>query len=395
MSLTAEVDGRSAIVGIGHTQYTKRGELAHRGTFSLACEAISAACADAGISPADIDGYSGYAHEAIEPARVASAFGAKRLSYAGMVWGGGGGGVLGAVANAAMAIASGHANYVVVYRSLTMSDASGRFGQLELEKAFTGDLDEQLTFSGPYGLLSPAQTFALNARRHMFRFGTTIDHFAEIAINARLMAASNPDARFRTPLDLEQHHASRVISDPLRLLDCCMESDGAAAFVVTSADRAQDSATVPVRVRAAAIASDYRYATRLSVSDDDFASAAQTALATELFGRLGIRPDEIDVALLYDHFTPMVLMSLEDFGFCGKGEAGPFVSDGEIRSTGRLPVNPHGGHLAEVYLHGMNHILEAVRQLRGTSTNQLESVDLALVGGAGGVAPTSGCVLSR
>jgi acetyl-CoA acetyltransferase len=389
------LDGQVAIVGIGHTTYGKRGELAERGTYALACEAIANACADAGISPTVIDGYSGYAHEAVEPIRIAAAFGAPKLSYAGMVWGGGGGGLLGAVVNASMALACGYADYVVVYRSLTMSQATGRFGQLEVEKAFTGDLSEELTFSGPYGLLSPAQVFALNARRHMHRYGTTIDHFGEIAVNARRMAATNPDARFREPLTLEQHHASRMIADPLRLFDCCMESDGAAAVVLTRADRARDLAQSPVYVRSAAMGADFRLSSRLNVSDDDFASAAQSSLAAQVFGRIGIAPTDIDVALLYDHFTPMVLMSLEDFGFCGKGEGGPFVAAGEIGPKGSLPLNPHGGHLAEVYLHGMNHILEATRQLRGTSANQLSSVELALVGGAGGVAPTTGCVLGR
>ncbi|MCW2495148.1 lipid-transfer protein [Jatrophihabitans sp.] len=392
---SAILDGKVAIVGIGHTEYRKRGELAHRGTYSLACEAIANACADAGISPSSIDGYSGYAYEAVEPLRIAAAFGAPKLGYAGMVWGGGGGGVLGAVVNASMALVCGYADYVVIYRSLTMSQATGRFGQLEVEKALTGDLSEDLTFSGPYGLLSPAQVFALNARRHMHRYGTTIDQLGEIAVNARRMAATNPDARFREPLTLQQHHDSRMIADPLRLLDCCMESDGAAAVVLTRTDRAADLAQSPVYVRSSAMGADFRYSSRLSVSDDDFASAAQTSLAEQLFARAAIRPDDIDVALLYDHFTPMVLMSLEDFGFCAKGEGGPFVADGQIGLTGTLPLNPHGGHLAEVYLHGMNHILEATRQLRGTAVNQVPSADLALVGGAGGVNPTTGCVLSR
>jgi len=391
----AALDEQVAIVGIGHTEYGKRGSLAHRGTYALACEAIANACADAGISPTVLDGYSGYANEAVEPTRIAAAFGATRLRYAGMVWGGGGGGVLGALVNASMALLCGYADYVVVYRSLTMNTASGRFGQLEVEKALTGSLSEELTFSGPYGLLTPAQVFALNARRHMHRFGTKADHFGAVAVNARAMAANNPDARFREPLTLEEHRASRMISEPMRLLDCCMESDGAAAVVLTRSDRAKDLAHTPVYVRSAAIAADYRQASRLSVSDDDFASAAQSTLAGEVFGRAGIAPADIDVALLYDHFTPMVVMSLEDFGFCGKGEGGPFVEQGEIGPTGSLPVNPHGGHLAEVYLHGMNHILEGTRQLRGTSVNQMGSPELVLVGGAGGVAPTTGCVLGR
>jgi len=229
----------------------------------------------------------------------------------------------------------------------------------------------------------------------MHRFGTTVDHFGAVAVNARRMAATNPDARFREPLTLEEHHASRMISDPLRLLDCCMESDGAAAVVLTRADRADDLAQRPVYVRSAAMAADFRQASRLSVSDDDFASAAQSTLSSEVFGKAGIKAADIDVALLYDHFTPMVVMSLEDFGFCGKGEGGPFVAQGEIGLGGSLPLNPHGGHLAEVYLHGMNHVMEATRQLRGTSTNQVDDVELALVGGAGGVAPTTGCVLGR
>jgi acetyl-CoA acetyltransferase len=311
-----------------------------------------------------------------------------------MVWGGGGAGVGGAFVNAAMAVATGVAQVVCVVRSI--SQGVNRFGQSLA--GLRGGLPAPFGYALPFGLMSPAQMFALPARRHMAVYGTTIDHFAEIAVNARRNAANNPDARFRDPITVEDHHASRMIADPLRLLDVCMESDGAAAILLTTPERAADLRQQPVFVRAASMAGGYRWGEGMlsghNMPDADYPSAGQAATAAELWRVAGAGPDDVDVAMIYDHFTPLVLMALEDFGFCGRGESGPFVADGRIRREGPLPINTHGGNLAEVYLHGMTHVLEAVRQLRGTSCNQVAGAEVALVVAGAGPNP-SGSILFR
>jgi acetyl-CoA acetyltransferase len=398
MTDSKRLRGRAAIAGIGHTAFGKRGELAARGTFSLACEAIRRACDDAGISPSQVDGYSSYSDDAATAEALAAAFGAERLRYAGMVWGGGGAGMCGAFLNAAMAVASGQATYVAVHRAICQGEA-GRFGQAMASARFRTAMPEQFSYSAPFGLVSAAQMFALAARRHMHRFGTTTEHFAAVAVNARAMAAHNPLARFREPLTIADHHASRLIADPLRLLDCCMESDVGAAAVVTTAERALDLARRPVYIAGAAMGAPYRWGSGMlggwNMSDDDFASAGQRTVAEDLYANSGLGPGDVDVALIYDHFTPMVLMGLEDFRFCAKGESGPFVAEGNIGIGGRLPVNTHGGNLAEVYAHGLTHALEAVRQLRGTSASQVRDAEVALVVAGAGPAPTSAMILTR
>jgi acetyl-CoA acetyltransferase len=386
--------GRAAIVGIGRTAYGTRGEFAARGTLALAAEAIANACADAGISPVDVDGYSSFADDSATPDLLYTAFGAKRLRYTGMTWSGGGSAIGGAFLHAAMAVATGQAEAVVVHRSICQGEG-GRFGRLPIQNGFS----PEISFVGPYGLLAPAHFMALAARRHMYRYGTTIDHFAEVAMNARLMAAANPDARFREPITIEEHHASRPIADPLRLLDCCMESDVAGAIVIVAAERAADLPQPPVFVQAAVVGGSYRYGSGMvsnhNMPDDDFASAGQRGIARELWRLSGLSPADVDVAMLYDHFTPMVVMGLEDFGFCGIGEGGPFVAAGNLRVGGALPTNTHGGNLAEVYAHGITHYLEAVRQLRGTSSTQIGGAEVVLVAGGGGSAATSAVLLGR
>jgi acetyl-CoA acetyltransferase len=241
--------------------------------------------------------------------------------------------------------------------------------------------------------------FALPARRHMHEYGTTSDHFAEVAVNAYRNAASNPDALFGREITVDDHHASRMIADPLRLFDCCRETDGAAAVLLARADRARDLRHPPVHVMGASMAGGFRWGEGVlsghNMPDDDYATAGQRATAEELYRIAGAGPADVDVAMIYDHFTPHVLMALEDFGFCGRGESGPFVADGSIRREGALPVNTHGGNLAEVYLHGMTHVLEAVRQLRGTAANQIEGADVALVVAGAGPTPTGSIMLRR
>ena len=391
-----QLRGRACIVGVGHSAYGKRGKLAHEGTLRLALQAIHGACADAGIDPSEIDGFSSYSDDAAHPSLLQMALGTPRVRYAGMVWGGGGAGMGGAFTNAAMAVATGVADYVVVLRSISQGD-SGRFGRSLA--GLGGNLPAPFGYALPFGLMSPAQMFALPARRHMEVYGTTVDHFAEVSVNARRNGATNPDAIFRTEVTVADHHASRMIADPLRLLDICMESDGAAAVILTTSERARDLRGTAVSVLGASVAGGYRWGEGMlsghNMPEDDYPTAGQRAAADEVYRQAGVGPDDIDVAMIYDHFTPLVLMGLEDFGFCKPGESGPFAADGNIRREGSLPVNTHGGNLAEVYLHGMTHVLEAVRQLRGTSVNQVESAEVALVVAGAGPTPSGALVLSK
>jgi acetyl-CoA acetyltransferase len=377
---------RAAIVGFGHTKYGKRGEHAERGYASLVVEAVQKACDDAGISPAEVDGYASYSGDPTEAGVLATGFGAERLRFTGMGWGGGGGAMGGAYLYAAMAVATGQADYVAVTRGIIQSPV-GRFGG-------TGRPVPKFP-----GLQTPGQSFALAARRHMYRYGTKVEHFAEVAINARLNAANNPDARFRDPITFADHQASRMIADPLRLFDYCMESDGGACVILASTERARDLRQPPVLLAGAAMGAPWRWGGGMfggnNMSEDDFASAGQRTIAEDLYRNAGMGPTDVDVALIYDHFTPMVLMGLEDFQFVPKGESGPFVADGNIRRDGSLPVNTHGGNLAEVYLHGMTHVFEGVRQLRGTSPNQVDGAEVALVIGASAPTPSSALLLRR
>lgn len=394
--MTYALRDQACVAGIGRSRYGTRGELADEDTFRLAVQAIHDACDDAGLDVKDIDGFSSYSDDASQPSALSMALGTPRTRYSGMVWGGGGAGMGGAFTNAAMAVATGVAEVVVVVRAICQSPKQ-RFGQSLA--GMRGRLPAPFGYALPFGLMSPAQMFALPSRRHMAVYGTTIDHFGEVAINARLMAAANPDARFREPMTMDEHHNSRMIADPLRLFDVCMESDGAAAVIVTTPERARDLKHPPVYVMGASMAGGYRWGEGIlsghNMPDDDYPTAGQRATAEEVYRIAGVGPDDIDVAMIYDHFTPLVLMALEDFGFCDRGASGPFVADGNIRMGGRLPVNTHGGNLAEVYLHGMTHVLEATRQLRGTSHNQVDGSEIVLVVAGAGPNPTGSIILRR
>jgi acetyl-CoA acetyltransferase len=247
--------------------------------------------------------------------------------------------------------------------------------------------------------VSPGQSFALAARRHMEVYGTTIDHFGEVAINARRNAANNPDARFREPITMEDHHNSRMIADPLRLLDYCMESDSGNCVILSSAAHAKDLRQPPVHLAGIAMGAPYRWGAGMfggnNMSEDDFASAGQCTIADDLYQNAGMGPEDVDVAEIYDHFTPMVLMGLEDFRLAPKGQSGPFVAEGNIRREGSVPVNTHGGNLAEVYSHGMSHVYEAIRQLRGASSNQIDGAEVALVVAGSSPSPSSAMLLKK
>jgi acetyl-CoA acetyltransferase len=387
MSEASWLRDKAAIVGFGHSPYGKRGQYASRGTTPLVIDAIRQACAEAGVSPAEVDGYTSYSHDEVDPGSLAAAFGAERLRFTAMGWGGGGGGMGGAYLYAAMAVATGQADLVAVVRGITQP-ADARFGGIG-----RGDYPRYP------GARTPAQTFAMQARRHMYEFGTTEDHFGEVAVGTRAYAANNPEARFRDPITMEDHHASRMIADPIRLLDCCQESDGGTCVLVASAERARDMRQRPVLISGVAMGAPRRWGLGafggFNMEARDYTSAGQRTIAEDLYRHAGMGPTDVDVAMIYDHFTPMVLMGLEDFGFVPVGESGPFVADGNLRPGGALPTNTHGGNLSEVYMHGMTHVFEAVRQCRGTSCNQQPDVETALVVCGSSPAPSGGLIVRR
>jgi len=236
---------------------------------------------------------------------------------------------------------------------------------------------------------------AMVARRYMHRYGATSEDFGRVTVADRRHAATNPLAWFyQRPVTLAEHQSSRWIVEPLRLLDCCQESDGAVAVVVTAADRARDLPHPPAVISAAAQGAGPDQFTMTSYYRDDLTGLPELGVvARQLWRQAGIAPSDIRTAILYDHFTPYVLMQLEELGFCARGEAKDFMAGGAIELGGRLPLNPHGGQLGEAYIHGMNGIAEAVRQVRGSSVNQVPGDGPVLVTAGTGV-PTSGLILS-
>jgi len=382
---------RACIVGIGETEYARWGGIRDKSELQLSLEAILAAARDAGLAPGEIDGFASYSDDASTPDRLMIGLGTAQLRLASMVWGGGGGGSCGALAQAASAVESGRARYVAVFRGLCQGQ-SFRFGRFHPWSA-------QADFTAPFGLMSPPQLFALLLRRHMHEFGTTAEQLGEVALVCRDNATRNPRAVMRErPLSMGEYLASRMIAEPLRLYDCCLESDGAAAVIVTTAERARDLASRPVQILAAHQGSGRGWGSGMlgghNMPADAYASGNARVLAAELFAMAGVTPEDIDVAQLYDAFTGTVLFALEDYGFCGRGESGAFVGEGQIRwPGGRLPCNTSGGILSEAYIHGFNLIVEAVRQLRVESTSQVAGASLCLVSGGESVTPTSGAIL--
>ncbi len=380
----------AAIAGIGATEFSKD---SGRSELRLAVEACRAALDDAGLAPADVDGMVTFSMDANAEIAVARELGAGELTFFGLV-GYGGGAACATVQHAAMAVATGAASVVLCYRAL--NERSGRrFGQVAagaLAGATSSAIDSGWHY--PMGLATPAATVAMVARRYMHVFGATSADFGAVAVADRRHAATNPAAWFyQRPITLAEHQESRWICEPLRLLDCCQETDGAVAVLVTSLDRARSLKRVPVVISAAAQGSGANQYTMTSYYLDDLTGLPELGVvARRLWPQAGLRPGDIRTAVLYDHFTPYVLMQLEELGFCGRGEARHFIADGAIELGGALPLNPHGGQLGEGYLHGMNGIAEAVRQVRGTAVNQVPGDGPVLVTAGTGV-PTSALIL--
>ncbi|MDT7556817.1 MAG: 17-hydroxy-3-oxo-4-pregnene-20-carboxyl-CoA lyase [Pseudonocardiales bacterium] len=385
------LSGAAAIAGIGATDFSKD---SRRSELQLAAEAVRAALADAGLEPSDVDGLVTFAMDANAEIAVARELGVPELRFFSRIPYGGGA-ACATVQHAAMAVATGIADVVVCYRAFNERSGS-RFGRVQAAAVAAG------TSSGidngwhyPVGLSTPAATVAMFARRYQHEFGATSEDFGRVAVAMRRHAATNPNAWFHgRPITLEEHQASRWIVEPLHLLDCCQETDGAVAIVVTSASRARDLPHRPAVITGAAQGSGSDQFTMTSYYREDLAGLPEMGLVgRQLWQQAGIGPADVQVALLYDHFTPFVLVQLEELGFCGRGEARHLVADGGIELDGALPVNPHGGQLGEAYIHGMNGIAEAVRQLRGDSVNQVADVAHVVVTAGTGV-PTSGLVLA-
>jgi acetyl-CoA acetyltransferase len=386
------IAGRTAIAGIGATEFSKR---SGRSELRLAVEATKAALDDAGIAPADVDGMVTFSMDNNPEIEVARNLGMGDLTLFSRVhYGGGAGG--GAILQAAMAVASGVADVVVCYRAF--NERSGRrFGSGVQDRPPDPTTESaHYAWYSPYGLVTPAQWVAMFARRYMHTFGATSEDFGRVAVTDRLHASTNPAAWFHgQPITLEDHQRSRWIVEPLHLLDCCQESDGAQAIVVTSVERARDLPNTPAVIAAAAQGASKGQEMMTSYYRDDMAGLPEMGLvARQLWDGSGLTPADIATAVIYDHFTPFVLCQLEEFGFCGRGEAKDFIVDEGISLGGRLPINTNGGQLGEAYIHGMNGIAEGVRQVRGTAVNQVEGAEHVLVTAGTGV-PTSGLILSR
>ncbi|OIK24511.1 lipid-transfer protein [Streptomyces malaysiense] len=385
MSLRAKdtLGGRAAVVGIGATEFSKD---SGRSELRLAAEAVRAALDDAGLAPADVDGLVTFTMDTSPEITLAQACGMGELSFFSRVHYGGGA-ACATVQQAALAVAAGVAEVVVCYRAF--NERSGRRFGAGVQHREPSAEGAALGWVLPFGLLTPASWVAMAAQRYLHTYGLTPEAFGHVAVTGRAHAATNPAAYFHgRPITLAEHAASRWIVEPLRLLDCCQETDGGQALVVTSLERARDLPRPPAVIAAAAQGAGRAQEQMTSFYRDELTGLPEMgAVARQLWRTSGLTPADIDVGILYDHFTPFVLMQLEEFGFCGRGEAADFTAGR------RLPLNTHGGQLGEAYLHGMNGIAEAVRQLRGTAVNQVPGAARTLVTAGTGV-PTSGLVLA-
>jgi acetyl-CoA acetyltransferase len=388
MTNQRSIRGKVAVVGVGETAYYKHGQ-APEAEVTLALRAILAACADAGIDPREVDGFASYSNDRNDPSRLAAALGLPELRFSNMQWGGGGGGGSAAVGNAAAAIAAGYADCVVVFRALAQGQFQ-RFGAAP--PAATASGEAALTF--PYGLISPAQRFAMRVMRYMHDHGIRQDAQRAIALASYHHAQQNPRAIMHgRPLTPEGYDNSRWIVEPFKLFDCCMENDGAAALVLVSAERARDLKPKPAYILGVAQGSEYRNAAR-GHNAPTYASSSFTTVAPHLYAMAGVGPKDIHVVQSYENFTGGVLMSLVEHDFFAPDEANDFLTfENLIAPTGRLPLNTSGGNLAECYMHGLELQIEAVRQLRGASTNPVPGARVAMVISGPMVTPVSSMIL--
>ena len=383
------MQGKAVVAGVGESVYYERGR-APQTEFQLCCTAIRNAVEDAGLTMADVDGLCSYM-DRNEPVRLSAALGTGDLQVSAQTFGGGGNGAGAAVTLADMAVSAGYAECVVVYRALAQGQFQ-RYGQAGRPRRASGSA----AFTAPYGMLSPAQITAMQTMRFMHDHGVTQEALAEVALACYAHAQRNPRAiRYGQPLTREQYHASRWIAEPFHLYDCCPENDGAAAIVVTTAPRARDLAKPPVAIVAGAHglgAGDGGAA----FTERQFPTAFYREVAEQLWARAGCGPADVQVAQFYENFTGPVLIAIAEMGFCAPEELDAFVGGGRIQwGGGGLPINTSGGNIGEAYIHGFGNVVEAVRQVRGESTCQVDDVELSLSVSGPGFAPGSAVLFGR
>lgn len=381
---------KAAIAGIGLTEFTKKSGVSE---LSLAAQATLAACEDAGLPPSAIDGFVSYTLDSTDEIELARTVGANDLKLFTKV-NYGGGAAVGTILHAVMAVATGVADNVICYRA--MNGRSGqRMGQGISGQIVSSDLVHWSWYM-PYGMLTPGSWIAMIANKYMHQYGVTSEDLGRVAISQRNYAQSNPRSFFHgKPLTMEDYLASKMIAEPLRLYDFCQETDGGCAILVTSAERARDLKQKPALIRGVVQASTRGQEQMTSYYRQELDSLPEMELAARLvYAQSGLGPDDINAACLYDAFTSEIIMQLESFGFCGRGEGVDMVRDGALDIDGRLPNNTHGGLLSEAYIHGMNNIAEGARLIRGSSTSQPEGVEHVLVSSGVGV-PTGALILGR
>ncbi len=365
----SNISGKYAIVGIGETEVGRRSD---KSITALGLQAAVAAIKDAGLEKQQIDGIITHQQRS-NPQANTSALLADRLgikpaylnetSLSGAA-------AASMVIDAVAAIEAGMCS-TVLCTSAGGGQALSRDGQKH-GRLSTGWED----FMHPFGAVAAPIHYGLAARRHMHEYGTTSRQFGAIAVACRKHACLNPNAQMKKPITIEDHQSSRMIADPFRLLDCSLVSTGAGAWIVTSADRARDLAKRPAYILGMGSASVFSGVTYA----EDLTSVGGRESSRRAFAMAGLKPADVDVAELYDCFTYTVLVALEDYGFCKKGEGGAFVEGGRIELGGELPVNTHGGLLSQAHIGGMLHITEAVTQLRGAAgPRQVEDAEVAAV----------------
>ena len=382
------IKDKAAIVGIGETEFSWD---SGRSEIQLACEAIKAACEDAGISPHQIDGLVRYEMDTNHETLLVQTLGIPNLRHWESVsYGGGAGNAV--VGHAAAAISAGFCNYVVCFRAANLRSQL-RLGQARNPERIAGGAQ---AFAAPWGNMAPVHHFGMFVRRYMHMYGATSQHFGWVAVTLREHASRNPRALRRTPITLDAHQNSRMVADPLHLLDICQETDCDAAIIITSTDRAKAlrHADTPILVEAAAQGSGPQ--NDGIIYRPDLAMAESVNTAQDLWARAKLGPSDIDALMFYDHFTPFCLLNLEAYGFLPIGEAKDFVDGGQnIRFDGTLPMNTHGGNRSEAYIHGLTHAQEAVRLIRGTSSSQPPNKSINRVLSCSSVAQLSAAVIIR
>ena len=386
------IKDRTAIVGVGQTEFSRA---SGRTILQLACEAIKAAADDAGLKVEDIDGIVKYSTYGTDENTLVSSLGIPDLNFFARCPHGGSA-CTATVMHAAIAVATGIAKYVVCFRS--MNEYSGRrIGRISSERVGQAARNFHDGYLAPYGFTSPVSWVAMFARRYMYQYGATREHLGWVSINNREHAQNNPNAMFYgRPLTMQDYLEARMIVEPFCLYDCCLDSDGAVAVIVTSAERARDLKQRPAYILAATQATATEGESMTSHHRPRVERLPESWYAgQELWRVSGVTPKDIDVCQLYDAFSVLIPAQLEEYGFCGEGEGADFCWGGDrIRVGGELPLNTSGGLLSEAYIHGMNLVAEAVRQIRGTSPNQVKDVELSMSTAGLGV-PTGALILRR